>query len=56
MICYEEGLFDLNDPVSNLIPSFTGSRLLTGGSPGRPRPSRVTSQYGSGTCSPTRLA
>jgi CubicO group peptidase (beta-lactamase class C family) len=32
MICYEEGLFDLNDPVSNLIPSFAGSRVLTGGS------------------------
>ena len=32
MICYEEGLFDLSDPVSELIPSFAGSRVLTGGS------------------------
>jgi CubicO group peptidase (beta-lactamase class C family) len=36
MICYEEGLFDLNDPVSNLIPAFAGSRVLTGGSPEAP--------------------
>jgi CubicO group peptidase (beta-lactamase class C family) len=26
MICYEEGLFDLSDPVSELIPSFAGDR------------------------------
>jgi CubicO group peptidase (beta-lactamase class C family) len=36
MICYEEGLFDLNDPVSNFIPGFSGSRVLTGGSPEAP--------------------
>ena len=36
MICYEEGLFDLNDPVSNLIPSFAGPQVLTGGSPEAP--------------------
>ena len=36
MICYEEGLFDLSDPVSKLIPSFAETRVLTGGSPEAP--------------------
>jgi len=36
MICYEEGLFDLKDPVSKLIPSFADPRVLTGGSPQAP--------------------
>jgi CubicO group peptidase (beta-lactamase class C family) len=50
MICYEEGLFDLSDPVSELIPSFAGSRVLTGGCSKRRRPSPATSRCGSGIC------
>jgi CubicO group peptidase (beta-lactamase class C family) len=36
MICYEEGLFDLKDPVGKFVPSFADSQILTGGSPEAP--------------------
>ncbi len=32
MILYEEGAFELTDPVSKFIPSFAGVRVFTGGS------------------------
>lgn len=32
MICYEEGLFELTDPVSRYIPSFADARVFRGGS------------------------
>jgi CubicO group peptidase (beta-lactamase class C family) len=32
MMLWEEGGFELNDPVSNYIPSFAGVRVFTGGS------------------------
>lgn len=32
MICYEEGMFELSDPVSRFIPSFGSLRVFRGGS------------------------
>ncbi|HEX8006985.1 MAG TPA: serine hydrolase domain-containing protein [Trebonia sp.] len=32
MMLYEEGAFELNDPVSKFIPSFAGVRVYSGGS------------------------
>jgi CubicO group peptidase (beta-lactamase class C family) len=36
MMLYEEGAFELNDPVSAFIPSFAGVRVHTGGSDLKP--------------------
>jgi CubicO group peptidase (beta-lactamase class C family) len=36
MMLYEEGRFELTDPVSRFIPSFAGLRVYTGGSDQRP--------------------
>jgi CubicO group peptidase (beta-lactamase class C family) len=36
MMLYEEGAFQLTDPVSRFIPSFAGVRVYTGGSDQRP--------------------
>jgi CubicO group peptidase (beta-lactamase class C family) len=36
MILYEEGAFQLTDPVSNFIPSFANVKVFTGGSDIRP--------------------
>jgi CubicO group peptidase (beta-lactamase class C family) len=36
MICYEEGLLELTDPVSRFIPSFADVRVWSGGSPTDP--------------------
>ena len=36
MALYEEGAFELNDPVSNFIPSFADVRVFTGGSDLKP--------------------
>jgi CubicO group peptidase (beta-lactamase class C family) len=36
MILYEEGAFELTDPVSTFIPSFDGVRVFTGGSDLKP--------------------
>jgi len=36
MMLYEEGAFELTDPVSKFIPSFAGLRVYTGGSDIRP--------------------
>jgi CubicO group peptidase (beta-lactamase class C family) len=36
MMLYEQGAFELTDPVSKFIPSFTDMRVFTGGSDQRP--------------------
>src|ERR1700761_5495509 len=36
MMLYEQGAFELTDPVSQLIPSFKNMRVFTGGSDQRP--------------------
>jgi CubicO group peptidase (beta-lactamase class C family) len=36
MICYEEGLIALDDPVSKFIPEFAETRVFTGGSSFQP--------------------
>jgi CubicO group peptidase (beta-lactamase class C family) len=36
MICYEEGLFALDDPLSKFIPEFGDTRVFAGGSPSEP--------------------
>ena len=36
MMLYEEGAFELTDPVSRFIPSFTNVRVFTGGNDQRP--------------------
>jgi CubicO group peptidase (beta-lactamase class C family) len=36
MMLYEEGAFELTDPVSRFIPSFAGVRVFTGGSAQKP--------------------
>jgi CubicO group peptidase (beta-lactamase class C family) len=36
MMLYEEGAFELSDPVSRYIPSFAEPRVLTGGTAARP--------------------
>ena len=36
MMLYEEGAFELTDPVSSFIPSFAGARVYAGGSDLRP--------------------
>src|ERR1700761_2646126 len=36
MICWEEGGFELNDPVSKFIPAFENVRVFTGGTDLRP--------------------
>jgi CubicO group peptidase (beta-lactamase class C family) len=36
MMLYEEGAFELTDPVSRLIPGFKNQRVFTGGSDQRP--------------------
>lgn len=36
MMLYEEGAFELTDPVSRFIPSFSGVRVFAGGSDERP--------------------
>ncbi|MGD9803719.1 MAG: serine hydrolase domain-containing protein [Hyphomicrobiaceae bacterium] len=35
MMLYEEGRFQLDDPISRFIPVFAGQRVLTGGSRGK---------------------
>jgi CubicO group peptidase (beta-lactamase class C family) len=42
MILYEEGAFELTDPVSKYIPSFGAARVYTGGSDLRPVTEPVT--------------
>ena len=53
MMLYEEGGFELTDPVSRYIPSFAQARVFTGGSDIASPPSRSPSRCGSGTCSRT---
>ena len=36
MICYEEGLIALDDPLSKFVPEFSDSRVFAGGSSFRP--------------------
>ena len=35
MMLYEEGLFQLDDPISRFVPAFAGQRVCTGGSRGK---------------------
>jgi CubicO group peptidase (beta-lactamase class C family) len=42
MMLYEEGAFELNDPVSTFIPAFAGARVFRGGSALRPVTEPVT--------------
>lgn len=35
MMLYEEGRFQLDDPISRFIPAFSGSRVMIGGSRGK---------------------
>ncbi|MGE0766903.1 MAG: serine hydrolase domain-containing protein [Hyphomicrobiaceae bacterium] len=35
MMLYEQGRFQLDDPISRFIPAFAGQRVLTGGSRGK---------------------
>ena len=36
MMLYEEGRFQLDDPITRFLPCFAGQRVLTGGSRGKP--------------------
>jgi CubicO group peptidase (beta-lactamase class C family) len=40
MMLYEEGAFELSDPVSHFVPAFADMRVYLGGSAGRPNWSR----------------
>ncbi|MEA2478174.1 MAG: hypothetical protein QOJ07_96 [Thermoleophilaceae bacterium] len=42
MMLYEEGAFELKDPVSRFIPAFAESRVFTGGSDQKPLTEPVT--------------
>jgi CubicO group peptidase (beta-lactamase class C family) len=42
MMLWEEGAFELKDPVSRFIPSFAGARVITGGSALRPTTEPLT--------------
>ncbi len=50
MMLYEEGAFELTDPVSDFIPSFADVRVYTGGSDVKPVLVPAVSRCGSGTC------
>ena len=53
MMLYEEGAFELKDPVAAFIPSFADTRVFRGGNHLQPVTEPVTERCGSGTCSPT---
>ena len=54
MMLYEEGAFELNDPIAEWLPEFADTRVYVAGSAQQARsPSRRPSRSGSGTCSPT---
>src|SRR3954467_14777095 len=42
MLLWEEGAFELKDPVANFIPSFADMRVWRGGSPIKPVPAPAT--------------
>src|SRR5262245_1365929 len=42
MMLYEEGAFELKDPVANFIPSFAGARVYRGGPAAAPVTDPVT--------------
>jgi len=49
MICYEQGLIALDDPLSKFIPEFADMRVFTGGSSIQPLTVRPRGRSGSGT-------
>ncbi len=51
MMLYEEGGFELTDPVSSYIPSFADVRVFAAARTCGRSPSRPPSRCGSGTCS-----
>jgi len=53
MMLWEEGAFELTDPVSAFIPSFAEARVVTGGSDLKPVTVPALSRSGSGISSPT---
>ena len=54
MMLYEEGAFELTDPVSKFIPSFAGRLRVLRRADRHRSPFPPVSRCGSGTCSPTR--
>jgi CubicO group peptidase (beta-lactamase class C family) len=56
MMLYEQGRFELTDPVSKFIPEFADARVYVGGAAAAPAPARRSSRSGCGTCSPTPRA
>src|SRR5262245_19674849 len=46
LMLYEEGAFELKDPVSRFIPSFAAPRVFTGGSSIKPATVPATQQIG----------
>ena len=55
MMLYEEGAFELKDPIERWLPAFARHAGLPGRlSAPRWTPGRRSSPSGSGTCSPTR--
>ena len=57
MMLYEQGAFELTDPISRWLPGVRGTCGSTSaGRPPSPRPCRRPSRSGSGTCSPTPRA
>ena len=55
MMLWEEGAFELKDPVARFIPAFADARVWAGGSQQQADDrARAPSRCGCGTCSPTR--
>jgi CubicO group peptidase (beta-lactamase class C family) len=56
MMLYEEGRFQLDDPISRFIPAFANPRVMTGGSRGKIETAPAEREITSATCSPTPRA
>ena len=55
MMLYEEGAFELNDPITKWLPEFAETpRVRRRARPRSRSPPRRWSRSGCGTCSPTR--
>ena len=53
LMLYEDGYFQLDDPISRFLPYFKHSRVFTGGNTS---PNRRSAKSPSGICSPTPRA